>query len=222
MSISFIIPFRPKDKVRLNNFNYVKAYIEKTFPGCELIVADSPFASFNRGAAINEGVKQSTGDILVFHDADMLITRDQLDGAITHLHSLVCSYAVPFSSVHYISKEETARVLSGDKIPFIDELDLERKYEAPSRGGINVLFRDKFIPFDTRFCGWGFEDSAFAVCMKTYYGAIKHVFSPALHLYHIDECDSNSLEYKKNAELCRRYEALEGKPEKLRRLINEL
>lgn len=88
-------------------------------------------------------------------------------------------------------------------------------------GGINILKAYKFIEFDPRFTGWGFEDSAFAVAMKTLHGPIGYVEKPAFHLWHENECNMESVGYLKNKALFERYEVLEDNKDKIRKLINE-
>lgn len=69
--------------------------------------------------------------------------------------------------------------------------------------------------------GWGFEDSAFAITMKTLFGELGYVENKALHLYHKDECNIGTTAYLKNKSLFDRYLLVENNPQKVRKLINE-
>jgi hypothetical protein len=185
MDVSVIIPFRGGDYWRDNALAYVVAALESQL-SFELVLADDPHPTFNRGRAINAGVRQSTADVLVFADADLWVPPAALRYAITVVHEY--GMVVPFDHLIGLTAGATEEVFAGaDPARIWPQDHVELDWRRKSVGGCNIVRREVFDlagGFDERFEGWGFEDSAFEAAVSTLAGPVGWVPARAVHLYH--------------------------------------
>lgn len=102
------------------------------------------------------GVKKSTGDILIFVDADLIVPAISIHEGVTMLKDY--SYVVPFTHIYYLNNKATDSYICNKTIELAND-NLERIWMSKSKGGINIVERKKFIEsggFDPRFTRLGF------------------------------------------------------------------
>lgn len=179
--ISIIIPYRdpiyPDRDIRKKNFEYVQKHFKKFLPTAEIIIGDqnNEEKDFCRSNAINNGVKESSGDILILSDADVLLTKTSLKNTIKLLPKH--DFILPFGYVVKMNPDTSATLLWNDHLNFRemeeDALEIinirpgESSYGDKLAGGMQLITRelfDRVNGYDERFKGWGYEDTAF--CWK--------------------------------------------------------
>lgn len=205
-----IIPWRGGDPDRESAAKYVEWWVAQS--GYPWMQVDSKHDTFSRAASKNRGARSAPGDVLIFNDADMIIThqayRDMAEMAYES-GKLVIGY------VEYcaLDKPHSERIYRGD---FPDPFDAPRTVSnvAFSLGGIIAVRRDVFAEvggYDERFQGWGNEDFAFAISCATVAGPWLRIEGPALHFFHEHATlyvDEDQL--RANAELLGRYNQIEN------------
>lgn len=226
MSVSIIIPYRPLSAARARNFNFVKTYYTKLLPEAELVVADDPDKTlfrFNRGRALNEGVKRSIGDVLVFADTDYLIEPEVLLKAMRELNPSM-GMVVPYTSVNFLTEDASKVVCVGIASPFDPKLSVDYTFDILATGGFNILTREAFLRvggFDERHLGWGYEDASLAGSIQTLVGDIHWIPSKAVHLHHEINQNPGTPERETSRALCKRYEQAWGEQDAMQSLIRE-
>lgn len=203
--ISIVIPFRPSAKApeRLRNVLWLEQYWKMNLPGAEVIISDDPEPdkAFSKSVAINRGVEQSTGDVLVLVDADGYLAIDRVlhcAKEIRHArkrgHRL---WFVPYRQFYRLNEESSLRLLNSDpKYPFVfseppsqwDTINDTNPRTGHHYGAmIQLMPREAFElvgGWDERFRGWGGEDHAAMRAMDTLYWPHKTLPTSVLHVWH--------------------------------------
>lgn len=195
MKISVIIPFRTDRAEREVAYDWCfrryaaafpRAGIESEFVVCGDGSTEGPF---NKAKALNDGVAQSHGDILMLADADSAI---DFDWALLAREYVADTGGWALTSiVYYLTRERTDFLLAQDPVdPIPTPTEGECEYIGTSSvGGHLMLTReawDRVNGADERFTDWGPEDGAFAMAMATLVrypvrltGALVHLWHPA-------------------------------------------
>lgn len=219
-----IVPWRESDPARKAPYEFVVERIGRQLLDAELVVADDPRPTFNRGRALNAGVARAAGDVLVFVDADMVVPDEAIYAALDAVGQ-GAAMVVPFRRLLGLTGPASELVITGRSAfgPWgPDQVDLE--WDRPSAGGMNVIRRDVFERvggFDERFAGWGGEDAAFSIAVGTLAGPVEWVAATAVHLWHPWSPDRGSARTEANMNLARRYEDAWGIPDAMCELINQ-
>ena len=206
--LSIIFPYRKSNQAREDNLNYTVQWYKNCFPEAEIIIADDDDPNdFNRGRALNIGVAQSSGDVLILADGDLIVPILTLRRCV----DLASSYGmiVPFSAITYLNLPATRRVLAGDN-PFHRYAD-SQLWTLKAMGGCNIMTRKNFYAaggFDPNFRGWGFEDVAFCLAIRFWVGPIFWEQGSATHLIHPTSMRSASTQYDRSKALCKEYERM--------------
>lgn len=131
------------------------------------------------GAARNEGARITSGDVIVFNDADTLVPPDSIRAAVELAQTvpgLVYGYTL------YVRLDREGKV--------------ERELWAPPSMGSAAISRVCFEEvggFDEAYEGWGYEDCDFAErCARLW--KTRRVDGPAEHLWHGDRREDDSPE----------------------------
>lgn len=168
VDVSIIFPFRSDGGPRDHIFKWVRERYEFQIPSAEVILGLDPGApQFNRGAAINDGVSQSSGTVLVISDADVFVRTVNMRGALgLAARDPATAWITPFSTFYVLTKPASEIVLNGEPTQdvYVEELDWEDRL-PPVPQGMFVMGREAFDSvggFDAGFIGWGYEDNAFA------------------------------------------------------------
>jgi len=164
---------------------------------------------FNKAMLAHAGAAAAHGDVLVFADADVFMDRRGLARAIGAVCSGSFGWAAPNSHVcRYTDEESESTGNGGAAIPS------NAPYIGQLAGGLFVISRkcwDEVGGMDTRFTGWGGEDSAFSVVLAQRGDGWKPRKTEILwHLWHPEQSSKVPGKYKSknnaNNELLRQYQ----------------
>jgi hypothetical protein len=136
---------------------------------------------FSRSEAILRGLERSFGRIIVVHDADSW--DDGLEDAIARVKRKN-PWASSHTKVHRLTEESSKAFMAGDEVDLSD--CIEKPYKGTLAGGVCVFKRETLeaCPPDPRFRGWGGEDAAWGMALKTLFGGPVRELSPLVHLWH--------------------------------------
>lgn len=216
MAIDVVIPWLGGCEHRERALAWVWARLLEL--GAELRLAPGP-DPWSKGAAILDGLKASSAEIVVVHDAD--VWTDGLAEAISRV-SDGAAWAVPHGNVHRLTESGTAAVLDGDD--WREQPLAQRAYHGLFCGGIVVGARDVLLdaPPDPRFLGWGHEDEAWDIALHALAGRPWRGDAPLVHLWHPpQERRDRRFGSQANWNLRRRYLKARRSPETIRSIISE-
>lgn len=196
-SAAIIIPWRDKgDPWRKANLEVVVAHLQSICAPQIAIVSDGRLGDepFNRSAAYNLGIRGLRGiEVFVFHEADMLVSRAQLDAAVD-MAARSPGLVVPFDTYHYLSAEATGCIHQG-----ANPADARPEYvmaNGRSIGAVNAVSVETLIAvgqWDERFSGWGFDDRAMDIAFALATGErTRFVPGSGTHLWHTPGWSANS------------------------------
>lgn len=187
MSVGIAIPWRTSpDRAPL--LSWTIAHLEQWNPRAHIrlgsLAADQPWC---KAAAVQDAISAMPSDVSVYiiHDADVLTAG--LDQAVRAVNEGPHFWAVPHRSVYRLKNRETEAVLSGYMPRMYDNRYLERKpYIGVEGGGVTVVDRHVWeaCPMDARFTGWGQEDEAWGIALRTLFGPPHRSDHPLVHLWH--------------------------------------
>lgn len=183
-SVSIIVPYRPGCPYREQNWRWVRQFLSEFFPAWQIVEADEPGDPFSKAQAIRDGVARSFGDVLVISDADLIVT--DLRGPVSQVARKHARWAVPHTNVHRLTWDATKQILQGADPRALAKQTQERIYRGLIGGGMVVIDREAFeaCPPDPRFRGWGGEDEAWGIALRSTYGEPYRHPGALLHLWH--------------------------------------
>lgn len=196
---TIVIPWRDTHPTRARDLSIVLRHLAPL--GWPVVLADDPSRpDFNRAAARNQGVHQSSTDVVLLHDADMLVPHEQLTRAATQAdatHRMVIAY----TTYRAITDPATDRIAHGDD-PFLDihSSDIWQR-TSNSTGGVYAIRSDDYQRIgghDTSYTGWGYEDTAFHRTATRTLGPVLRIPGDAIHLWHPNECAPHTPHYQAN------------------------
>lgn len=173
-----------------------------------------------RAHDVTPAVEASTADVVVVADADCW--TDGIFDAVTHVQN-GAAWAVPHLMLCRLSEQSTTNVLAGAH-PEDQEDFLERPYKGYEAGTLFVIRRDVYLdcPLDPRFVGWGQEDQALSLALRTLHEKPWRGTLPLWHLFHPPQPRrSRGIGNAENLDLYKRYRIASRQPEKLRALVDE-
>lgn len=166
--ISVLIPWRSQEPERIRAWDFARPRWERL--DVELCVADDGYESgrFSVARAINRARAKATGNVLVMYGADHLPPDPQrlawiVDKLATHPWTAV------YASVRILSSYGT-ELLFRDAHPALIEAHTATTIAMCT--GILAMRTDVFDDIggmDERFRGWGAEDSALRLVLRTLY-----------------------------------------------------
>lgn len=216
--VSVIIPWRAGCPYRERSMRYVSDRLAVEHPDWQVTLVDSTVDPFSRSDAINRGLVRSFGKIIVVHDSDVWV--DDLPSAVAQVRS-GASWALPHLHVHRLSDKASQRYMTGAR-DFVQADYDEQPYLGVRTGGSVVLSRDTItrVPADPRFRGWGGEDEAWSIALRTLVGEPWRSPEPLIHLWHPPQPrKSRAIGNEHNLALLGQYRAAKGTPEMMRRLV---
>lgn len=223
MNVSVVVPWVAGDPWRGQAWAWVRARFAETHSDWEIVTGTCPDGPFNRSAAILDGARQASGDVLVVADADVWC-----DPAEAVAQALETGWAVPHTLIHRLSKESTVQVLTGSAwrgLPLsTDNRQDAKPYRGKPTGGLVVFRRDVLfdVPPDPRFAAWGQEDDAWSLALHTLVGAPWRGPDDLVHLWHPPQPrQSRVVGSQANMDLLRRYQAARRRPDAMRALVDE-
>ena len=206
--MSVIVPFRRRDAASAESLSAVLASLNSQTlernryeivvveaapapalteapPGCRLVFAYCPDAMFRKSWAMNVGFRQATGDMLVFHDADIIAPEGMLE-AIAERLGPGCPAVKPSYSVVDTSFEQAVRLRSrGQSASRRILAEAGRLRNAP--GGSIAVTRRQFVKvrgFNEKFVGWGGEDDEFLLRLRAHGENPPDLGCKLLHIWH--------------------------------------
>ena len=202
--VSVIIPVGGED--RLANFQLVlNSLLHQSEGNLEVIVLEhSPCAlygkqlpegvvyqrfemeiageEFNKSRLFNIGVEKSQAPIVMLHDADILVSKDYIETAISHLENGVEAIR-PLRFLFYLTEDATTHLCAHHRLT--PKLDIENVAQN-SQGGSVLMLKEVYQQIgghDERFQGWGGEDLEFLERLRTR-KLFRGGMMPAFHLWH--------------------------------------
>lgn len=143
------------------------------------VTADFPFS---RSWAFNVGARAASGDLLVFHDNDMLIPTAYTEELVRH-HEAGYDVINLKRFVFYLDERQTERVFQGLDLQDVKTRVVVQNLEG---GGSLAVDREAFFElggFDEEFVGWGGEDNEF--WERSHLRAVwSYGYLPIVHLWH--------------------------------------
>jgi hypothetical protein len=225
-TVSLIIPWRGGDERREQLWAWCKRYWTSHYPEFELIESDSGEEPFSRGNSRNEGVEKSSGDIVVFADADTLIAH--VDEAVQIAERGDWCFGYPQGMYLALTEDATLALLKTSPTSQLKEPTKEECRERiTSYGGVLAMPREAFDKaggYAKGFVGWGGEDVAFMFAMDTLWKPHRRASGWAIAPKHphLEEERFQSEYWPANDALCRRFESCYGNPSAMRHLVDEL
>lgn len=223
MIVAVLVPFRGGCPWRERAWSWVRSRYEQA--GHDVIVGTTPVAEFSRTQAIIHARHQSDADVLVIADAD--VWPDGLDEGISQAREH--GWAVPNGLLHRLSEESTWRVLEGEDwhgLPLSTDNPQDAKpYRIHEAGTLLIVTAEAFdaAPPDPRFVGWGQEDDAWSIALRTLVGNPWRGDADLVHLWHPpQQRQSRIVGNETSRALLRRYRASRHKPQQLRALLEEV
>lgn len=191
MKVSFAVPYRETDVRRQSLHRYVTEWLEKQHPTWPIHTGASPDGPFNRGAAINNAVRQADPDwdVIIVHDADNICDPDALEGAvqIAHTTGKVC---FPFETYIYLDEFTSNRLIRRDNWFIAPELHPHQVFKTTVRhkhySGIQVISRKAYeaVGGYIELTGWGAEDAIMNTVFETFSPGVTWLRGGAYHLWH--------------------------------------
>lgn len=223
ISVSVAVPFRPGCPWRERAFAWVREKYAAMHPSWELVVGESPDGPFSRAAAILDAARKSSGDVIVVADAD--VWCDPADSVPDAVES---GWSIPHMLIHRLSEQASIEYMGGYPLAGL-QLDQSNKqdrrpYRGHETGTLVAVRRDVLfdVPPDRRFVGWGQEDDAWALALRTLVGPPARRRDDLVHLWHPpQERLSRKVGSADGLALFRRYQFANRHPERMRALLEE-
>ena len=193
-------------------YDFVYDWIEKS--DIAVTTSDAGGHPFKRAASRNmaaESAISNGADILIFHDADMVIPRVSYREMID-LADDTGQIVVGFDEYRALGPAESLQVVKRNLDPFSARTaNVLRNFSV---GGVVAVRADLFQKvggYDTRFHGWGCEDFAFAIaCNLLSGGPTLRTENAGVHLWHVHgTTESNRYVQEHNGRLLNAYSACE-------------
>lgn len=223
MTVAVLVPWKPGCPWREKAWGWVQDRYAEHHPGWEIITGTTDVPGFSRTQAILDARSKTDADVLVVADADTWC--DGLPEAIDHLS---LGWAVPHLLIHRLAESSTLRVLGGahwkGQQLSTDNCQDSRPYRGHEAGTLLVLTAETFdaAPPDPRFVGWGQEDDAWALTLRTMVGSPWRGTADLVHLWHPAEPRQSRVKGNPdNVALCRRYARANRRREQMAELIEE-
>lgn len=221
MSVSVVVPWRSGCQHRERAWHWVQARYAAVHPSWEVVTGSSPDGPFNRSAAILDGTRRSSGEVIVVADGDVWCDPAP---AVAHL----TTWAIPHLMVHRLSPESTDRVLAGENwrgLPLSsDNAQDSRPYKGFETGTLVVVRRDVLldVPPDVRFVGWGQEDQAWSMALRSLVGPPWRGEDDLVHLWHPPQPRlTRVVGNAQSKDLLRRYRNARRSPSLMRAVVEE-
>lgn len=229
MDVTVIIPFAGDDPDRVTARRWTMRQYMATHPAWHVVTspAEPLEGSWSKGAAVRKLINAvDPQGVLVIADADVFCQGIEVSVGSIRLQGRFCKWSMPHSLVCRFNRRATDLILAGAQ-PWTQMMDgnLEQGlYQGFEGGGITVLSRAMYdqVPMDERFEGFGQEDEAWGLALRTLAGVPSQGSQPLYHLYHEPQ---KRMDRRWGSEESRalfgRYEAASGNPEKMRSLLAE-
>jgi predicted glycosyltransferase involved in capsule biosynthesis len=203
MNISYIIPFKySKDRIKtlkrvldsISKYKFEIIIVEQGEKQClkqedfdvKLIFIENKIM-FNKSFSLNVGWKNCSGDVIIFGDADLVISEESMNNAINDIQTN--EMVSPYNKVIDLTEQES--LLNTD-----DFFNIKRhgrgdydNQKVPLCGGITIFTKsalEKIGGWPEEFFGWGAEDDAMTIKVKHFLNWKENIYD-CYHIYHIKQ-----------------------------------
>lgn len=231
MKVAILVPRRNDNGWRDRLWAHCRPIWEQNFPNWPIFEGhhDASEGPFNRSAAVNRAASLADGwmngwDVALVIDSDTISEPEAVRAAVQRTWETGV-LSVAHDERHMLSRRGTDQVLAGTAPKDLQgRYAVKRTYRDSVSCAIAVRRQewDAVGGFDTRFEGWGFEDTAFRVAIETVTDRAMHVEKASCyHLWHetAPGADHSSPTFAKNYTLKVRYERAHFQPERLKALL---
>jgi hypothetical protein len=194
-AVSVVVPFRgdgggARDKA----WTYLRGWWALNHPDWTVIEGTCPPGQpWCKGVAVACALRhQPPSAVLVVADADVICPG--VDDAVHIISTGQAQWAMPHQRVNRLTPAASAAILAGAPLPTAAHLagpaTVAQSYKGAEGGGMVVLPTDVYqrVPLDTRFTGWGQEDTSWALALRVLAGRPwRSPMAPLLHLWHPPE-----------------------------------
>lgn len=201
-----VIPFKAGCLYRERSLEYVKYWWEERVD--DVVVSEiEQGRPWSKGLAVHQALEDGFMGTIVVADADSIVP-----GAGDALRAVYkgADWAMPHTMVHRLDEKHSELFIEG--VRTADDLSRvgydQEPYVGVEGGGCVVLSGEAYrrAPMDPEFEGWGQQDKAWALVLRTLYGAPYRSTQPLIHLWHPHpERVSRLVGSQENARLLRRY-----------------
>ena len=192
----------------------------------KIVTADTERGSpWRKGVALayaREGAAIFDAELLIVHDADVLVSAEALAAAVSAVEA-GAAWAMPHRLVHRLDEATTDAILGGGNFPPTEPSYARKPYTGFQGGGITVLRAETWddCPVDHRFIGWGGEDEAWAWALGCLYGPPWRGDADLWHLWHPHpEPNARHVSTPQSHVLWRAYRAQRNRPDLMRRTLD--
>ena len=178
---SVVIAAPSSCEYRKRDYIHVLNYLQSLPFGEIITVTGTEDEHYNKSALYHTGVKKAKGKYLFFRDADCVCDKRALARAVNEVAG-GNDWATPTSHVVRLTNDESETFVNGGLVRPINA-----QYVNQLAGGAFVVTRefwDKTGGFDTRFNGWGGEDSAYSQEMMHHGNGFIPDNQVLIHLWH--------------------------------------
>jgi len=178
---------RGRDPNRVANLDSALAWWRDA--GIEPIVVDdgrTGDAHWCRHAAYNRGAEQSSANVLVYSEADMLLPIEQILEGVA-LAETAPGLVVPFARFMEMTESDSTLVRSRQLHPK-DAQSRQVRGDCKSIGAVNIVSRETLATigqFDPLFEGHAYDDDATELAFRICAGPTRFVPGEAWHQWHI-------------------------------------
>lgn len=208
LCVDVIIPFYGCIEERRENLRITINRIIKICENCNITVVEQGVCSkefisqfpvnylsvdvgsklFHKSEILNKAVNNSSSDIIVMLDADMIIHKDIIKNFALYAKRGVLT--MPFYDICYTTKEQKTLVIKDNEYLFGEHCEIMEIPLMRAVGGCNIFFRQDYETingWNECFVGWGGEDTEFAIKFTKSLNGIRHLNVMGIHLWHKTE-----------------------------------
>jgi len=149
-----------------------------------------PLADWSRGAARNAGALTAQTPVVVFNDADTIVSKEQIERA-AHIAYTSDGLVYAYDLYLRLTEASSEAMMRGEQPHW--PIPEDEFVNAPSMGcaAISLACFRELGGFDEQFRGWGYEDVDFAWRAGERW-PVRRVPGPAFHLWHGGRRDDDS------------------------------
>ena len=206
-NIDVIIPFYGDDVNRLSNLKYVVNYIKSVNKNINITIVEQDGISYNfiksldvnyislfvndvkihKSTLLNYALNNTTGDICVILDSDMLIHPNIIKNF--RLYASRGYLTLPFYDIGYTTQSQKDIIID-NSIDYYYAKNMNPTIATlKAVGGCNICYRadiELVGGWNDAFIGWGGEDTDFAIKYNNKLKGIRHINVLGIHLWHVN------------------------------------
>lgn len=236
MNLSVLIAFRDsEDGHRGRLWSFLEKQYARWLPGAEVIVeSDDGEDPFHKTLALNRAAAKATRDLILIGDADTWVPHNQVLRAVQLITENEKMWGRPWNQKVKLGQDDTEELLGltswdeGLKPLWERHGRLENRntyWAAPP----TLVTREQFFRaggMDERFRGWGKEDEAFCLTLRSLVGKPQQVRGYSIHLWHPrigksgnDHWEGETDHRDRNNALVRAYDKASRYPDRMAELV---